>query len=133
MNLKQKKKIAAKIFKVGIGRIVFDPERLNEIKECITKQDIRDLFSEGAIKIKEKYGRKKILKRKKRKAGSIKKRIFDRKKEYIIKIRRLRKYLSSLKEKNKISAENYKRLRVYIKVGQIDSIKKIDEFLKEKK
>ena len=49
MNLSKKKKLAAKVFGVGKERIVFAKSRLNEIKEAITKQDIRDLKNDGAI------------------------------------------------------------------------------------
>ena len=53
MNLRKKKILAAKALKVGKERIIFLKPRLEEIKEAITKQDIKDLYKEGAIKIKE--------------------------------------------------------------------------------
>ena len=72
-NLDKKKRLAAKVFNVGIERICFDVERLSEIKEAITKQDIKDLFSAGAITIKEISGRRTNVKRKtKRGPGKIK-------------------------------------------------------------
>ncbi len=43
MNLRTKKELAAKALKVGKERIVFVEARLDEIKEAITKQDMRDL------------------------------------------------------------------------------------------
>ncbi len=49
MNLKTQRRIAAKILKVGINRVRFDPEMLTEIKEAITKSDIRSLIKKGAI------------------------------------------------------------------------------------
>ena len=61
MNLKTKKMLAQKVLKVGKERIVFLKPRLEEIKEAITRQDIRQLYDEGMIKIKEIKGRRKIV------------------------------------------------------------------------
>ena len=52
MNLRKKKALAARTFGVGVSRVEFMEPRLEEIKEAITKQDIRDLVKDGAIKIK---------------------------------------------------------------------------------
>ncbi len=52
MNLRKKKALAARTFGVGLSRIEFLEPRLDEIKEAITKQDIRDLYKDGAIRIK---------------------------------------------------------------------------------
>jgi len=133
MNLKQKKKTSAKILGVGTNKVVFDSGRLDEIKECITKQDIRDLIADGAIKTRENSGRRKIVTQGRRRAGSRKKRVRNTKRDYMNRVRKLRKYLFYLRANNKISKENYQRLRVYIKVQQLDTVKKIDEFLRDKK
>ena len=63
MNLRSKKQLAAKTFGVGKGRIVFVNERIEEIKEAITKQDMRNLQKDGVIIIKEIGGRSKNLKK----------------------------------------------------------------------
>ena len=73
MKLK-KRDLAAKTMKVGKDRITFVRARLEEIKEAITKQDIRDLVASGAIMIKPVKGRKTNVKRRnKRGTGKIKK------------------------------------------------------------
>lgn len=100
MNLKKKKSLAVRTLGVGIERIKFLKPRLDEIKEAITKQDIRDLHKDGAIKIKPIKGRRKNTKRKtKRSTGNIKKKVNKRKEEYVIITRKLRKYLAGVKEK----------------------------------
>jgi large subunit ribosomal protein L19e len=53
MNLKNKKELAAKVLKVGVNRISINYERRNELKEAITRQDIKELEKEGVINIKE--------------------------------------------------------------------------------
>lgn len=100
MNLRKKKALAARTFGVGIKRIEFLNPRLEEIKEAITKQDIRDLYKDGAIKIKNIKGRKKTIgKKKKRTIGNVRKNVNRRKKEYMIITRKLRGYVSEIKEK----------------------------------
>jgi large subunit ribosomal protein L19e len=121
MNLNKRKMLAAKTLNVGKSRILFNTERLDEIKEAITKQDIKELFSSGAIKIKEVKGRKTIRKRKtRRRAGSIKKKIRHSKRQYIIMIRKLRAYLAELRKKEQISEEQYQKLRKEIRAKLYD-------------
>ena len=116
MNLKKKKALAAKTLKVGKGRISFLKPRLDEIKEAITRQDIRDLKKEGAIVIKEIKGRRKVKKTSKKKGpGKIKKKVSKRKKDYVIMTRKLRKYISELKKQGKISNEECKDIRKNIR------------------
>jgi large subunit ribosomal protein L19e len=116
MNLKKKSALAAKTLGVGRDRIVLNQQRLSEIKDAITKQDIRDLFDSGAISIKLIRGRKTLTKRKnRRRAGSIKHSPRKKKKEYAILIRKLRAHLAGLKRKGAISREKYLSLRKEIK------------------
>lgn len=100
MNLKKKRALTARTFGVGLARVEFVEPRLDEIKEAITKQDIRDLHKDGAIIIKNIKGRKKGKNKKKsRSKGNIRKRVNKRKKEYVIITRKLRKHLAEVKEK----------------------------------
>lgn len=116
MNLKKKKKLAARVLKVGAGRIVLSSDMPEEIKEAITRQDIRDLVKEKIIKIKEKKGRRKIRKRKtKKRGGKVKKKVNKRKREYVKLTRKLRKYVKNLKLKGRITREEYYNLRKKIR------------------
>lgn len=111
MKLDKKKKLAAKVLDVGLGRVWFNPARQEEIKEAITRQDIRDLVKEKAIRIKPITGKRKKVKRKTRKhAGKIKKVVKD-KMEYVHKIRRMRAYLRSLRSAGRLSSKDYSKLR----------------------
>jgi|SRR3989338_2767765 len=122
MNLEKKKILAARTLKVGKARIVFNTQRLGEIKEAITKQDIRDLFDSKAIFIKEIKGRKKIEKRKsRRRKGSIKKTIKRSKEKYMILARKLRAYLFELRRKELLPRDKYLQLRKQIKAGVFKS------------
>ncbi|GBE20446.1 MAG TPA: hypothetical protein ENG87_02695 [Candidatus Pacearchaeota archaeon] len=106
MNLSKKKALAVKTLKKGKKRIVFLESRLNDIKEAITKQDIRDLHKEGAIVIKELKGKRKKKKRKTKKGkGNVRKKVNKRKKDYVTLTRKLRKYLNEIKNQKKLSKE----------------------------
>lgn len=112
MNLSKKKSLVARTFGVGKKRIFFVPSRLEEIKEAMTKQDIRDLYNEKAIIIKNIGGRRtKVKKRRKKGEGNKKKNILEKKKRYMNLTRKLRKYLKELKIQKKISREEIKEIR----------------------
>ena len=131
MKLNKKKELAAKTLKVGKRRIILSEERLDEIKEAITKQDIKDLNKSGAIKIKEIKGRKKIKKRTtKRRAGKIKKKVNKRKQQYVKITRKLRAYIKELKNQGKIENEEYKDLRKKIRARDFKSKAQLKEYLK---
>jgi large subunit ribosomal protein L19e len=128
MKLETKKDLVARALKVGKNRIVFNTSRLSELKEAITKQDIRDLKESGAIHIKEIHGRKTHKKRKTRKRfGSIKKKIKGGKKQYIKITRKLRSYLAYLKKTKQISQENYLNLRKEIRASTFRSLAHMKE------
>jgi len=130
--LEKKKAFVARLLNVGKGRIKFDSSRLDEIKEALTRQDIRDLVKEKAIIILPPRGRKKIKKKKKKRgAGKIKKKVKKRKRIYIQKIRQIRKYISVLKKEGRVSSEEALRLRRLAKAGMID-IKKLKELYTRK-
>jgi large subunit ribosomal protein L19e len=100
MNLKKKKQLAMRTFGVGEKRIAFVGPRIEEIKEALTKQDMRDLYKDGAIIIKPISGRKRIEKKKKsRSTGNVRKRVNKRKQEYVALTRKLRKYLYEIESK----------------------------------
>ena len=116
MNLGKKKSLAARTLKIGKERIVFVQSRLDEIKEAITKQDIRDLQKEGAIIIKEIKGRRKIKKKsKKRSVGNIKKKLNKRKQGYVKMTRKLRSYVAEMKKQGKLSKEDVSDIRKKIR------------------
>ena len=112
MNLGNRKSLAAKVLGVGTSRITFINSRLSEIKEAITKQDIKDLVMNGAILVKEVKGRKTLEKRRnKRKVGKVKLKVNVRKKTYMTITRKLRKHLAVLKEQGKLTREEVMELR----------------------
>ena len=132
MALKNKKELASRILKVGKDRIYFNPERLKEIGEAITRQDIIDLKNNGAIVIKEVSGRKKIVKRKHRRGrGKIKKKVNNRKQEYVTLTRKLRSYAKTLKKRGDIDNDKYKEIRKRIRASKFKSKRHLAESKEE--
>ncbi|MDP1695350.1 MAG: 50S ribosomal protein L19e [archaeon] len=118
MNLNKKKALASRVLKIGKKRIVFNINNLNEIKEAITKQDIRDLVANSSIIIKSPKGRKKIVKRNlRRRGGSVRKKIKTGKQDYVKRVRKLRAYLKELRSHDKVSDENYWKIRKELKAS----------------
>ena len=116
MKLNKKKALIARITGIGKGRIAFDPERLGEIKDVLSRQDIRDLMASNVIMIKQIKGRRKKQRRKtRRRAGSIRKKPKLRKRKYIILTRKLRSYIAKLRKENKLAREHYYMLRKEIR------------------
>jgi large subunit ribosomal protein L19e len=116
MNLAKKKILASNTLNIGKNRIVFVNSRLDEIKEAITKQDIRDLKEEGAIVVKEIKGKRKKEKRKnKRGPGKIKKKVNRSKQDYVIMTRKLRKYVAEMKKQGILTMDEVKDIRKKIR------------------
>ena len=104
MKLENKKRFAAKVLGVGAGRIILNTSRLAETKEAMTREDIRNLFNDGAISIREIKGRLKVVKRTtRRRAGSRRQPVKNTKGRYMNVARKLRGYLSELKKAEKIT------------------------------
>ena len=130
MNLRTKKLLAAKTFGVGKARIVFVNERIAEIKEAITKQDMRTLQKDGAIIIKEIRGRSKNAKKNRiRSKGDIRKNVNRRKKDYVILTRKLRKLLAEKKKKGEIDKKALKELRQKIRNKMFKSKAHLKEYM----
>ena len=122
MKLDKKKQLAAKALKIGKRRITFHEDRLGEIKEAITKVDVRSLVNKGLIKRKPVTGVSKARARKRREQrrkgrqkghGSRKgKRTarLPKKRAWIGKIRIQRSFLKSLRGKKLVDVNTYRTL-----------------------
>ena len=134
MNLKNKKELAKKVLGVGKNRIIFSPEGLSEIKEAITKEDIKSLYAEGIISIKPVKGRRKIEKRKTRRGyGKTKMKVETRKQDYVKLTRKLRAHIKNLKRKNEIDKKNYLDIRKKIKIRYFKSKSYLEDYIKNLK
>ena len=145
MNLKNKKRLVQSLLGIGKKRIKFDPEKLSEIKEAITKKDIKGLINTESIILKQKKGHSRVRARKiliqKRKGrrkgiGSRKGKFTARlkpKKVWTSKIRVQRDFLRRLKEKELIDNKDYRELYLKSKGGFFRSKKHLKTYINERK
>jgi large subunit ribosomal protein L19e len=132
MNLAKRKMLAARVLGVGKGRILFVAGQESRIKDAISRQDILDLHKDGAISIKEIGGRKINIKRKnRRKTGRIKKKVNNRKAEYVIITRKLRGVVRGLFRMGKIDNDKRRELRRQVRARKFKSKRHLKESLEE--
>ena len=126
VNLRAKKRLVSRIVGVGLHRVKFDNDHLDDITDAITRVNIRSLITANTIKIKRivgtSHGRAtlKKIQRKKRgtKQGSKKGRKGARvgkKRVHITKVRALRYRLKVSKDRKEITNKEFWEL--YKKVG----------------
>lgn len=143
MKLNVQRRIAADIFKSGINRVSFDTSRLNEIKEAITKADIRKLIKDSAINLNQIKGissfRTKKIRLQKRKGkrkglGSrkgTKTARTERKRTWMIKVRVQRRFIKLLKAKGYLKRQNYRIMYKMIKSNMFRSKRHLKLYLDE--
>jgi len=126
VNLKAKKRLASRVTGVGVHRIRFDADHLDDVADAITRENIRSLITANTIKIKPFTGtskgraqQKKSQKNKRgttqgSKQGSKGARV-GKKKVYVAKVRSLRNLLKIAKDRKDLTNTEFWAL--YKKVG----------------
>ena len=119
VNLHAKKQLASRIVGVGVHRIRFDSEHLDDIADAITRDDIRSLITANTISVKSfkgtSRGRAKIKKIQKSKRGATqgskkgrKGARVGKKSVYVNKVRALRYILKIAKDRKEITNDVFK-------------------------
>ena len=119
VNLHAKKQLASRIVGVGVHRIRFDSEHLDDIADAITRDDIRSLITANTISVKSfkgtSRGRAKIKKIQKSKRGATqgskkgrKGARVGKKSVYVNKVRALRYILKIAKDRKEITNNVFK-------------------------
>ena len=114
------------MYKVGMKRISFDSDHLDDIADAITRDNIRSLLTANTIKIKPIVGtskgrtRVKKIQKKKRGTGQGSKKgrkgaRVGKKTVYVNKVRALRYLLKVSKDRKEITNESFKA--IYRKIG----------------
>jgi large subunit ribosomal protein L19e len=126
VNLKAKKRLAARVTGVGVHRIRFDTDHLDDIADAITRENIRSLITANTIKIKSftgtSKGRAHDKKAQKNKRGTTqgskqgrKGARVGKKEVYVAKVRALRRLLKIAKDRKDLTNPEFWAL--YKKVG----------------
>ena len=139
------RRLASQILKCGRNRIGFDAQKLEEIKEAITKIDVRALINSGAIYARDLNNTSKYWARvrkeqkgkgKQKGPGSRKGKKTARglapKRIWINKIRLQRSYLKSLREQQKLQTKDYHELYMKSKGGYFRSLRHMKLYVEER-
>ena len=143
MDLKVQKRLAAQIFECSPKRVIFDNDRLEDIKQAITKRDIRLLIGDGAVSMKpmnatSKFRSRKIQQQKRKgrrkgegsRKGSYNSR-FHIKEVWMNSLRYQRAFIKLLLTKNIITRKAYRELYLKSKGGYFRSKRHIKGYLEE--
>lgn len=136
-GLSLQKRLASEILKLGQSRVWMDTEHLEEIKNAITRSDIKKMISHGYIREKkpkvkvtnlyEKGAKKGYGKRKGAKGTRLQK-----KRRWMNTIRPLRRMLKDLKNEEKIDKNTYRKIYLLTKAGTFRSRSHLRLYLQQR-
>lgn len=140
-DLTAQRRLAADVLDAGKTRIWFDPSRQSDIAEAITREDIRDLVSEGAIRASPPEGnsRGRARERQKKRAyghqtgpGTRKGTAGARqnpKEDWQSRIRAQRARLKELRDEGDIDRSTYRNLYDMAGGGEFDSVADLERYI----
>ena len=142
-DLSAQKRLAGDVLDVGKNKIWLDPERQSDIAEAITREDIRELVDEGAIRAeapkgnsrgkarerqkKRSYGHQKGPGSRKGKAGARQ----NEKENWQSKIRAQRTHLRELRDEGELDRTTYRDLYDKAGGGEFDSVADLERYIEE--
>jgi len=141
LSLRSQRRLAAELLKVGEGRVWIDPERIVDVEAAITREEVRRLIRDGAIRPSPKggvsRGRARVLHEKKkrglrrglgRRSGSAGARV-SKKEAWMMRIRALRRRLRELKANRVITENVYRRLYGMAGSGAFESTADLERYI----
>jgi large subunit ribosomal protein L19e len=143
MDLKVQKRLSAQILDCSPKRVIFDNDRLDDIKQAITNRDLRLLIGDGAISKKPmnvtskfRVRKLKVQKSKGRRKGPGSRKgkyntHFKGKLVWMNNVRVQRAFLRLLSEKNIITRKAFRELYLKSKGGYFRSRRHIKLYLQE--
>ena len=139
-DLSAQRRLAADVLDIGENRVWFDPDSQGEIAEAITREDIRELVTQGTIESedaksnsrgrarererKRAYGHRKGPGTRKGTAGARE----DRKEAWVSRIRAQRRRLKELRENDTLTRTQYRTLYNKAGGGEFDSVDRLETF-----
>jgi len=142
-DLRAQRRMAADILDVGENKVWLDPERQGDIDDAITREDVRELVDEGAIRAEDAQGnsrgraRERQQKRsyghqtgpgsRKGKAGARQ----DPKEQWESRIRAQRERLRELRDEDELDRSTYRDLYDKAGGGEFDSVADMERYIDE--
>jgi len=144
VNLRKKRELISRILGVGANRIRFEPDKLDDVVDAITREDLRSLIKNGTIwttKVKgtsRARAEEKLKTRRKRgiAPGSKKGKKTARtgKKElHVRRVRSMRYHLKVLKDRNEITRDVFWSIYKKIDGGHVRSLAHLRDLTKQSK
>ena len=142
-DLKAQKRLAADVLDVGKNRVKLDPERQGEIADAITRDDVRELIDEGAIRVEQKSGnsRGRARERARKRSYGHRKGQGSRKgtaggrsdgtAEWRSKIRAQRRRLRNYRQNGELDPTDYRQLYRMAGGGEFDSVADVERYVRE--
>ena len=140
-DLSAQKRLASDVLDVGKNRLWFDPSRQADIAEAITREDIRELVDQGAIRAepskgnsrgrarerqqKRSYGHQTGPGTRKGKAGARQ----NPKKDWQSRIRAQRARLKELRDEGELDRSTYRDLYDKAGGGEFDSVADLERYI----
>lgn len=144
VNIKNKRKLVARILGVGANRVRFEPDKLEDVADSITRDNIKALVKNGSIWTATTQGTSRGRAAEKRsvwkvhgkgqgsKKGKKTARV-GKKAVYVTRIRSMRYHLKVIKDRKDIPRETYWAIYKKVNGGQIRSLAHLREVVKESK
>jgi large subunit ribosomal protein L19e len=144
VNIAKKRELVARILGVGANRVRFEPDRLEDVADSITRENIRSLVKSGAIWTVQPVGTSRGRAIEKRsvwkvhgkgpgsKKGKRTARV-GKKEVYVVRVRSMRYHLKVLKDRKEITNEIYWHLYKQVNGGHVRSLAHLRELVKEAK
>jgi large subunit ribosomal protein L19e len=142
-DLSAQKRLASDVLDVGKNKVWFDPDRQGDIAEAITREDVRELVDEGAIRADEPGGnsRGRARERQEKRAyghrtgpGSRRGKAGARQNEkesWQSRIRAQRERLKELRDEGDLERGAYRDLYDKAGGGEFDSVADMERFIDE--
>jgi large subunit ribosomal protein L19e len=144
VNIRKKRELIARILSVGVNRVRFEPDKLDDVADSITRENMRTLIKNGTIwtikprgtsraraeakrAIRRKHGVGTGSKKGKKSARTGKKQV------YVIRVRAMRHHLKVLKDRNDITRGTYWGIYKKVNGGQVRSLAHLRELVKQSK
>ncbi|MEM0473527.1 MAG: 50S ribosomal protein L19e [Candidatus Aenigmatarchaeota archaeon] len=134
-DLKLQKRLAAQILKVGKTKVWIDSEHFEDVKNAITRADVKKLIEKGYIKARKPKVKYPEKKRKKSNPGSRKGKKgarTNKKRQWINTIRPIRKMIKELRQQKKIDQATFKEIYKLSKAGTFRNRSHVKLYLKQK-
>ncbi len=142
-DLSMQRRLAAEILGVGESRIWIDPEKVEDVAAAITREEVRRLIKEGAIKAlparspsRGRWRQRHEARKKGRHRGPGKRKgdasaRREPKEEWMHRIRKMRRYLRFLRDHGVIDRRTYRKLYMWAKGGMFPTFASLQRWLRE--